>query len=162
MKDIIVTLAIFTVMSCAPVISQEGLKDIDKNLRFEWVLENPDEYKGKSILLGGTVIETEPLSDKTLILVLQRPLGYREKPSTEKESKGRFIIVAPEFLDPAIYRAGRQLTVVGPIVGREMRPLGKIEYSYPLIAKKELYLWPLEETTNQPRFHFGIGIGKTF
>jgi hypothetical protein len=47
-------------MGCAPVISQEVLKDVDKDLPFEAVLRNPDNFKGKTILLGGKIIETTP------------------------------------------------------------------------------------------------------
>jgi outer membrane lipoprotein len=50
--------------------------------------------------------------------------------------------------------------VVGSVLGREVRPIGKIEYSYPVIEKKELYLWPSEENSETgPRVHFGVGVG---
>ncbi len=145
---------------CAPVISQGALKEIDQTLRFEQLLENPEAHKGKTVLLGGNIIQTENFSDRTLIVVLQRPLGFRKKPTAEDVSRGRFIVYALGFLDPAIYCRGRKITVVGSVMGREMRPLGKIEYSYPVIEKKELYLWPAEEhSVTGPRVHFGVGIG---
>jgi outer membrane lipoprotein len=96
------------------------------------------------------------------MVVLQHPLGGRNKPSKEKGSKGRFIVVARGFMDPAIYRSGRQVTVVGTVAGKDVRPIGEIQYAYPLMEMKELYLWPLEDAANQPRFYFGVGVGKTF
>jgi outer membrane lipoprotein len=147
---------------CAPVISQETLKAVDEGLDFEAVLENPERYLGASVLLGGDIIETLPVPGETQMLVLQHPLGFRNKPSKEKGSKGRFIVVAQGFMDPAIYRSGRQVTVVGRVAGKDVRPIGEIEYAYPLIEMTELYLWPLEEAVNEPRFYFGVGIGKTF
>ena len=147
---------------CAPVISQEALKTVDDELRFEAVLENPETYLGATVLLGGDVIETVPLAGKTQMVVLQRPLGFRNKPSKEKGSKGRFIVVAKGFMDPAIYRSGRQVTVVGTVAGKDVRPIGEIEYAYPLIDMTELYLWPLEAAVNEPRFYIGVGVGKTF
>lgn len=158
----LVSLVMLVAVGCAPVISKEALEPVDKNLSFETLLENPETYAGKAVLLGGDIIETEPLPSKTSIVVLQRPLGSRAKPSKEKGSKGRFIVMAEGFLDPAIYRAGRQVTLVGKVVGKDVRPIGKIEYVYPLIEMKELYLWPLEESANEPRFYFGVGIGKSF
>jgi outer membrane lipoprotein len=148
---------------CAAVISQETLKTVDKDIRFEQVLENPDAYRGKVVLLGGEIIETENMPSKTVIIVLQRPLGYNQKPDSEGESKGRFMVSTPDFLDPAIYRPRRKITVVGTVMGKEVRPLGELEYAYPVIEKKELYIWPVEGSSGtSPRFHFGIGVGKTF
>jgi len=153
----------FAVGGCAAVISQESLKMVDQEIRFEQVLENPEFYRGAVVLLGGEIIKTENLPNKTVIIVLQRSLGYRQKPVSDGESKGRFIISAPDFLDPAIYRPHRKITVVGSVMGKEVRLLGELEYAYPVIEKKELSIWPQEGVpATAPRFHFGIGIGKTF
>jgi len=150
----------FLLASCAPVISQRTLKEVDQGLSFEQLLENPEAYKGKTVLLGGNIIETQNFPERTLITVLQRPLGFRKKPAVEDKSKGRFIVYVAGFLDPAIYRPGRKITVVGSVVGKEVRPLGEIEYGYPVIEKKELYLWPAEDySVGGPRLHFGVGIG---
>jgi outer membrane lipoprotein len=151
-----------TAGGCAPVISQEVLKTVDEEVRFETVLENPMGYLGATLLLGGDIIETLALPGKTEMVVLQHPLGFRNKPSKERGSKGRFIVVARGFMDPAIYRSGRQVTVVGTVAGKDVRPIGEIQYAYPLMEMKELYLWPLEDAVNQPRFYFGVGVGKTF
>ncbi|HUT71596.1 MAG TPA: Slp family lipoprotein [Desulfatiglandales bacterium] len=158
----LLTTAALAVAGCAAVISQESLKTVDQGIGFEQVLENPDAYRGKVVLLGGEIIKTENLPNKTVIIVLQRSLGYRQEPTSEGESKGRFIVSAPGFLDPAIYRPRRKITVVGSVMGKEVRPLGELEYTYPIIEKKELYIWPPEGApTTTPRFHIGIGIGKT-
>ena len=150
----------FLLSGCASVISQRALDEVDRTLIFEQLLENPEAHKGKAVLLGGTIIETQNFSDRTLIVVLQRPLGFRKRPIVEDVSRGRFIINTQEFLDPAIYRNERKVTVVGSVMGSEVRTLGKTEYSYPVIEKKELYLWPLEESPGSgPRVHFGVGIG---
>ncbi len=159
----IMTVAALVVAGCAAVISQESLKTVDQDIRFEQLLENPDAYRGKVVLLGGEIINTENVPNKTVIVVLQRSLGYNKKPDSEGESKGRFIVSAPGFLDPAIYRPRRKITVVGSVMGKQVRPLGELEYAYPVIEKKELYIWPVEGApATSPRFHIGIGIGKTF
>jgi outer membrane lipoprotein len=124
------------------------------------VLKNPDAYKGKTVLFGGDIIETQNLPEKTLVVVLQRPLGRRGQPATGDVSEGRFIVQAPGFLDAAIYSPGRKITVAGTVVGKEVRPLGEIQYTYPIIERRELYLWPIEKSAPaQPQTHFSIGIG---
>ncbi len=162
------TLALLTVIvvslliGCAPVISKSVLKDVDEGVDFQVVVENPDKYNGETLLLGGDIIETQPLPNKTVPTVLQRPLEFGDKPSSGAGSKGRSIVEAPGFLDPAIYSQGRKVTFVGSVSGKEERPLGNTSYVYPVITSKELYLWPMEDPWDRPRFIFGIGIGKTF
>ena len=156
----IATLTALVMAGCAPVISPAVLKEVDQSVRFEQILKNPLAYRGRTVLLGGDIIETQNFPEKTLIVVLQRSLGFRKKPAAEGESKGRFIVSVPGFLDPAIYRPRRKVTVVGSVLGKEVRPLGEIEYTYPIITKRELYIWPAEESSaTQPGVRFGVGIG---
>jgi hypothetical protein len=76
---------------------------------------------------------------------------------------GRFIVYVPGFLDPAISRPNRKITVMGSVLGKEVHPLGEIKYSYPVIEKKDLHLWPAEEFyVRGPRVHFGVAIGTWF
>ena len=92
--------------------------------------------------------------------MLQRFLGLRGEPAVAKESGGRFLVIAPGFLYPANYRPGRKVTVAGVVEGTEIHPLGEAQYTYPVISKRELYLWPSEETTmTEPGVRFGVGRG---
>ena len=159
------SLVILLITGCGPVISQDVLKDVDKDLPFQAVLRNPDKFKGKTILLGGKIIETTPLPAKTRITVLQYPLGFRGKPSVDSASEGRFIAEAQGFLDPVVYSVGRQVTVAGILDGKEVLPIGEISYTYPIVSSRELYLWPVDDAFYlPPPFYIGIGIGigKTF
>jgi len=54
------------------------------------------------------------------------------------------------------------VTVAEILEGKEVLPLGEINYTYPLVTSRELYLWPVDEAGSLPQFHIGIGIGKTF
>jgi outer membrane lipoprotein len=157
---VVVMAAVTLLIGCAHVISKEVLKDVDPSVTFAQVAKAPDAYKGKTVLFGGAIIETKNLSNKTQVFVLQRPLDNGKKPAAGDVSEGRFIILVPGFLDPAIYSPDRKITVAGTIVGKEVRPLGEIVYTYPLIERRELYLWPKEEpTAAEPKVHVGVGIG---
>jgi outer membrane lipoprotein len=160
---ILVLAAMSLLAGCAHVISKEVLREVDTSVSFVQLSKDPEAYIGKTVLFGGDVIETQNLSGKTLVVVLQRPLGSRGEPSAGDVSEGRFIIQTPGFLDPAIYSPGRKLTVAGTVAGKEVRPLGEIEYTYPIIEKRELYLWPEEEAaSDEPGVRFGVGIGVGF
>ena len=145
---------------CAHVISKQALTEVDRNATFAQVVNAPDAYVGKTVLFGGDIIETKNLPDKTVIAVLQRPLSRRGQPAGGDVSEGRFIIQTPGFLDPAIYSPGRQVTVAGKVLGKEVYPMGEIKYAYPVIEKRELFLWPVARPASaEPRWHFGFGVG---
>ena len=147
-------------IGCAHVISKEVLKEVDKSATFAQVVKDPDAYKGKTVLFGGTIIETKNSADKCQIVVLQQPLGSRDRPVAGDVSEGRFIVTTQGLLDPAIYSPGRQITIAGQVVGKEKHPLGEIEYTYPVIEKQGLYLWPIERPPSAgPRWQFGFGVG---
>lgn len=160
MLEWITPLILLWLAACASTISPEVLKDVDQSIRFEALLKDPNAFQGKTILFGGDIIKTENSPDKTLIVVLQRSLNSNKKPSGGDRSAGRFIVSVPGFLDPAIFQPGRQITVVGMIAGKEVRALDDIEYSYPVIDKRHLYLWQRKSAVDTgPRVYFGFGAG---
>jgi len=155
--------AMLVVAGCSYVISKQVLNEVDRNATFAQVVKAPDDYKGKTVLFGGTIIETKNFADKSQVVVLQCPLDSRDRPVAGDVSEGRFIVTTPGFLDPAIYSPGRKITVAGKVVGKEKRPLGEIEYTYPVIEKQGLYLWPAEKpASTEPKVQFGFGVGVGF
>ncbi len=161
---LLLVLAGLGISSCATVISREVMQEVDQGVRFEEILKDPEAYQGRVVLLGGEILKTENFPDKTLLVVIHRPLKSGKKPTTKDESKGRFIVSVSGFLDPEIYRRGRKVTVAGSVTGKEVRRLDERELIYPVITKRELYLWPVEEyyAPAEPRVRFGIGIGIGF
>jgi len=156
----ITPLILLWLAACASTISPEVLKDVDQNIRFEALLKNPDAFQGKTVLFGGDIIKTENYPDKTLILVFQLSLNSDKKPIGRDRSAGRFIVSVPGFLDPAIFQPGRQITVVGVVAGKEVRPLDDIDYTYPVIERRHFYLWQRESAIDaKPRVYFGFGVG---
>jgi outer membrane lipoprotein len=155
-------LVLFTA-GCAHVISPEAMKGVDSSIRFEKLQENPETYRGTRVLLGGDIIETGNYPDRTLIVVLQKSLDYRKRPVSGGASGGRFVVTHPEFLDPAVYRPKRKLTVVGEVMGKDTGVLGGTDEAYPLIQTRELYIWPVvHPSTGQPEIRIdgqmGIGV----
>ncbi|MBN1850296.1 MAG: Slp family lipoprotein [Deltaproteobacteria bacterium] len=154
-----VILAILLLQGCTSVISKSMRQEVDLNLTFEQVIKDPDAHTGQMVLFGGTIIRTENVTGQARIFVLQRPLIFRDEPTAKDITMGRFIISVQDFLDPEIYKPGRKVTVAGPLTGKEVHPLDGIEYPYPVIAKKELYLWPIQEYRQEsPTFRFGFGV----
>jgi outer membrane lipoprotein len=143
-RDCFQVLALFCLLStftaCAP-ISKE-LRAQAEPLSFAEVFKNPQAYKGKIVIWGGEIIQTTNQKDGTsLIEVFQRPLDWEEEPESTRASGGRFLVLVQRFLDLYIYREGKEITVAGEIIGEKMQLLGQMEYRYPLLLSKQIYLW---------------------
>ncbi len=144
---------------CAPVISQKVLDTVDRSVSFSDLKENPDLYKGKRVLLGGTIVEVRNLEDRTVVEVLEQPLSGSLRPVNRERSGGRFLVTYSGFKDPAVYSSGRAITVVGTVEGKEKGRIGRMEYTYPVIAAEEDYLWG---AYRGPEVSLGIGIFGSF
>ncbi len=129
--------------SCAtaPIASQYRQEAKSNNVSFSMVLQNPDAYINNVVLWGGSIIETTNTQNGTQIIVLQAPLGSAERPETSESSQGRFIAMSSKFLDPAIYREGRKITLAGQVTGKKTLQLGETSYTYPVVDIKQLHLW---------------------
>lgn len=130
--------------ACAPVISKELREQVSKDLSFKEVLQDPEAYKGTLVLWGGKIIRSENQKQGTLLEVLQKPTDREGRPKDVDQSEGRFLALHEGFLDVAIYSEGREVTLAGEIKGKRVLPLGEIQYTYPVILTKEIYLWPAE------------------
>jgi outer membrane lipoprotein len=143
--------------ACAPVISPQLMEQVDRNLTYGSLASHPDEAKGKIVLLGGTIVQTVPKPEETEIEVVQKQVSSSGEPYLTDKSEGRYLVVVKRFLDPAIYRSGRDITVAGEVQGSAVRRLGEIDYRYPVIAALELHLWkePLSPQAYPYAYPFG-------
>ena len=155
MRQGILILVAVILLGCQAAISREIREQVDESVTFEQVLSDPEQFKGKTILWGGEILETRNAQEAAFLEVLQRPLGPEDRPIRDAMSKGRFLVSHKGFLDPAIYRQGYDITIVGEVVGTRVKVIDEIEYTYPLVEDLELVLW--EHRRRRPVFHFGVG-----
>lgn len=157
MINVLVVLAsIMAIAACGPTFSREALDQVDRSITFRELQNNPDLYQGKSVMLAGVVVDTRNTADGSFVEVLQKPMDRRGRPRETDETEGRFLITSPQFLDAAVYQTGRRISVIGPVSGRKISPLGEMQYRYPVVSAKELQLW---EPRTSPQFSFGVGVG---
>ena len=123
--------------ACAPV-SQEIRREAEASAPFAEIQKDPDKFKGSVVVWGGMIIETVNRQDATSIRVMQTALDFQKRPADLDRSEGRFIIVVDRFLDPDLFKKGREVTVGGEIVGRETHPIGEVRYIYPVVRAREL------------------------
>jgi len=144
--------------SCVNVISKKTIKEADRSITLEKVLKRTDSYKGKMVIWGGIIIKLKNLTGKTEIQVLQTESDTYGAPTNIDKSDGRFLAIYDGYLDGAIYRKGRELTIAGTVEGEKSIPIGEINYHYPVISVKEIYIWPIVPRAQQayPRYNYGI------
>jgi outer membrane lipoprotein len=144
---------ILLISGCAHVISKDLRAKADPSLTFGQVHQDSNAHKDKSVVWGGEIIQTTNQKDgTTLIEVFQRPLGWRGEPKETVASEGRFLILIEKYLDPYLFRRGRKITVAGEIQGEKIKPIGEMDYRYPLVLSKQIYLW--EEYSYPVPYHY--------
>ncbi len=124
------------------VVPENLREGITPGLSFSEVSQNPSAAIGKTVLWGGTIINTIPHSEGTRLEILQKPMGYQDRPLEGDESQGRFFVERKGlFLDPAVYEKGREVTIVGEITEERKEIIGELEYRYPYIVASHIHLW---------------------
>jgi outer membrane lipoprotein len=149
------------VAACTKGISKQARSQVTYTGDFSELQRNPDDHQDEVVLLGGKIIDTKANANSSEIVVLKLPLGGSDRPQVGDQSKGRFLIRSKQLLDPALYRKGMAITVVGRLVGNETRAIDEFKYNYPLIEPMEVKLWS-ENRYGGPSVHFGFGVLKSF
>jgi outer membrane lipoprotein len=125
------------------VISTEIRREALPIAGFAEVRRNPEKFENNTIIIGGEIIDTiNHANQGTTLLVLDRPLDSDERPEKWENSPGRFMVHTTHFLDPEVYKKGREVTVAGIVTGVETAPVGKANYPYVALTARQIYLWP--------------------
>lgn len=135
---------------CAAPISDTFRREATPGVTFSMVNENPNTFRGNTVIWGGSIIKTVTTRKGSKIYVLQAPLDSNEEPQSTDTSKGRFIATTEHMLDPLVYAEGRMITVAGKVAGKKTvtRKKSSLSYTYPVVQSGQLYLWP-RPSTNQ-------------
>jgi outer membrane lipoprotein len=146
----------FFIQGCTYAISPEMADKVDKTITFEMLQIDPDLYEGSLVIFGGTIKQTTPLSQGTLIDIIEKPLDYWGKPMASKKTGGRFLVFSPQSIDSNMYTTGKAITVAGEVAGAKLGKIGGTEftefteYEYPVITAREIKLWEGTGSLDQP------------
>ncbi|MGD8508883.1 MAG: Slp family lipoprotein [Syntrophobacterales bacterium] len=132
---------LFYTASCS-VISSQVRKEAEPPVEFKTLMKEANAYVGRTVIVGGYILATDKLADKSVIVTLQAPLGFRSEPKSRDKSQGRFIVVHKDFLDPAVYRKGRKITVAGYVFGITTEDEVRCPNTCLNIESREIHLWP--------------------
>lgn len=145
---------------CAAGISSQTRSQVSYRGSFTELQSRSETMVGQVVLLGGRILETQPAAPRSTLTVLQLPLDGWDEPQEADRSEGRFQIASAQLLDPAVFRPGLHVTVVGRVIGSETQSIGSMPYRLPVLEAIEIKLWPPSQRLDPyPRFHFGFGVG---
>ncbi|MGH9895355.1 MAG: Slp family lipoprotein [bacterium] len=123
-------------------------------------------FDGVRVRWGGTIVSVKNRENDTLIEILGKALGSDGEPVAADDTLGRFMVRVEGFLDPAIYRPNRDVTVYGRLEKPTERTVGERPYTFPVVQSQTLHLWPDKpdyyRRDGGPNIRFGIGVGVGF
>ena len=116
---------------------------IARDITFQNLKAEPAAFQGRWVVLGGKALNSKRFKDETQIEILELPLDQTDRPiPTLTRSRGRFLAVQQEFLDPATVPPGTLVSLVGEVSGERTMPLDEMTYKYPVVRIETLKLWP--------------------
>lgn len=111
------------------------------------LIQRAEKFLGRTVILGGYVLEVNNLENQTRIIAIQAPLDFGQMPTNKDLSQGRLILIYSGFLDPEVYRKNRKITVAGNLMGSSETQSSDTSYPYIQLQVTHLHLWPVEKPT---------------
>lgn len=143
--------------SCAPIISNTTYQKVDKEVLLEDLFETPNSFIGKTVLVGGVVIQFDKTNNR--LLAFQTQLDSRLRPLENDKTLGRFLVVFDKPIDKDKFEKGVKLTIVGKLEGVENLPLHQTSYNYLVLKPIEYHLWSKDQPWDfRPGFQVGVGV----
>ncbi|WP_298437509.1 Slp family lipoprotein, partial [Geobacter sp.] len=121
--------------------STEALRLVDESITFIELSAHPENYRGKYVLLGGTIVGEETGAGGTRLEVAELPLDSARKPDDSFSAGGHFVAISRDVLSAARYRPGVLVTVIGRVTGTAPVVAGGEEYPAPAVAIREMRIW---------------------
>jgi len=145
-KVLCAALVLALLSSCGSVLRRDLLETGASNVSLDDLLSDPEVYRGKLFILGGTILHTMPGADGTLIDALYVPVnasGYLKHARPD----GRLIALYPRKegeIDPARGYHNVQITLAGVFMGTQAATDGERTYTVPVFRIEQVYLWPTD------------------
>jgi starvation-inducible outer membrane lipoprotein len=117
---------------CTPAISPELQQSAGSPVGFAELAAHPEKYQGRTTILGGEVMQVQPLGTGSLLSVDQRELDGRLFPGFGA-SGGTFLVESDEWLNPSTYQPKSKVTVAGVVMGKKNNLL--------LLKAKKIHYW---------------------
>ncbi|MGV6827271.1 MAG: Slp family lipoprotein [bacterium] len=119
--------------------------------------------RGSNLRWGGEIVSVENYASNTVLEIIAYPLNASGEPSVGQASTGRFLADRKGFLEPREYKPGRRVTISGPLLGFQDRPIGQTQVAFPALDAQQIQIWgdsPRQNTGIRPRVNIGVSGGS--
>jgi len=130
-----------------------AIRDAQPGPLVDAVRADPNRYLGQPVRWGGSIAKVENRTDETWLQVVARPLYTDGQPIDTTVSYGRFLAKARGFVEPTLYKEGRDVTVVGKVQPSVTLPIGSHQYSFAVVSVDTMYLWPEQYYEPYPYYY---------
>ena len=87
------------------------------------LIAHPDNYRGKVVMLGGTIVDEEVAGEYLWLYMKNRPLDQdyvpHRPPDEDGPEAGNYWVMIPKQQTPHAYRQWGRMTVVGQVTGTQ-------------------------------------------
>ena len=148
-KPLVLVVPLFLLLTgCSYYLSGSSRALADPSVTFFQLRQDVATYRGRLVLLGGTVTALHEDRQGTRLEIEQHNLDKRNLPDESIPSGGHFLAITTDRLDPAQFAAGTLVTLAGTVTGVESRPLGDGAGNYPVVTIKEIHDIVIEQETH--------------
>ena len=117
---------------CASAVSTTMQPETGPKVGFAELAAYPENYQGQTKILGGEVMQVQPLGQGSLLSVDQRDLDSHLFPAAGA-SGGTFLVESDEWLSPNTYLPKSTVTVAGVVAGQKN--------GFLLLKAKKIHFW---------------------
>jgi starvation-inducible outer membrane lipoprotein len=109
-------------VGCATV-PRQYVRMAEPGVTFTELIAHPENYRGKVVLLGGTIVDEEETTQYLWLHVKNRPLDQDYVPhlpaNMDGPEVGHYWVMVPKQQIPRAYRHWARMTVVGQVTGTQ-------------------------------------------
>jgi len=106
-------------------VPRQYVKMAEPGVTLTELIAHPDNYRGKVVLLGGTIVDEGATAQYLWLYVKNRPLDQDYVPHRPADmdgpEAGHYWVVMPKQQIPREYRHWARMTVVGQVTGTQSR-----------------------------------------
>lgn len=126
------------------------------------VAETPERYADAPVVWGGMILDVKNFETYSEIEILAFPLDAQQQPLVRLTDEGRFIAIAPGYVEGEDFAPGRYVSLIGTITGGREGVLRNGPHYWPEVALERIRIWPRDFGHRQRRFSLGVGVGVGF
>ncbi|HAR96636.1 MAG TPA: hypothetical protein DCR97_11850 [Deltaproteobacteria bacterium] len=130
--------------ACTTAIRKDLIQRGIRDLPVSKLEQNPGSYQGSLFVLGGIIVNTRASQEGSIIEAVYAPVNSGGYLKEIPKDTSRFMALYPKskgFLDPAIYKANRAVTLAGTFEGLRNGKIDEMPYTYPFFHIEDLRLW---------------------